>query len=208
MSRIFVSLAITDFSLLVASYVLGLVSVSAGPGRHDRELGVHFLIALFTVMFSLLVHSIAYTYLMGTNRWVKEVVEVYKMPPEIAARSKANKRKGFKWEFRAMAIVAVAAWLGAWVHREYPKAVPTQSMYHHIAAVCVIVYSLMAFVFEYRIIGEQGKLLDEVKSLADSMREARIAERLAAGAAIPEVPKTSGLSSTTSTPPTNDSLAS
>lgn len=192
MSRIFLSLAATNVSLIVASYVLGLISVSAGPGRHDKELGVHFLIALFTVMFSLLVHSIAYTYLMGTNRWVKEVVEVYKMPAEIAARSKANKRKGFKWEFRAMAMVAVAAWLGAWVHREYPKAVPTQSLYHHISAVGVLVFSLIAFVFEYRIIGEQGKLLDEVKTLADSMREARIAERIAAEARNAEEPKNSG----------------
>lgn len=183
MNRIFLSLAITDLSLILASYVLGIVSVSAGPARHDRELGVHFLIALFTVMFSLLVHSIVYTYLMGTNRWVKEVVEVYKMPPEIAARSKTHKRKGFKWEFRAMAMVSVAAWLGAWVHREYPKAVPTQSMYHHIAAVAVILVSLIAFVYEYRVIEEQGKLLDEVKNLADSMREARIADRIAAEAA-------------------------
>ncbi len=191
MSRIFLSLAATNVSLILASYVLGLISVAAGPGRHDKELGVHFLIALFTVMFSLLVHSIAYTYLMGTNRWVKEVVEVYKMPAEIAARSKANKRKGFKWEFRAMAMVAVAAWLGAWVHREYPKAVPTQSMYHHISAVAVLVVSLIAFVYEYRIIGEQGKLLDEVKSLADSMREARIAEKVAAEARNAEEPKNS-----------------
>jgi|GEM_PF-543939 len=191
MNRIFLSLAATNVSLIVASYVLGLISVSAGPGRHDKELGVHFLIGLFTVMFSLLVHSIAYTYLMGTNRWVKEVVEVYKMPAEIAARAKSNKRKGFKWEFRAMAMVAVAAWLGAWVHREYPKAVPTQSMYHHISAVAVLVLSLIAFVFEYRIIGEQGKLLDEVKSLADSMREARIAERVAAEARNAEEPKNS-----------------
>lgn len=186
MSRIFLSLAATDLSLIVASYVLGLVSVSAGPGRHDRELGVHFLIALFTVLFSVLVHSIVYTYLMGTNRWVREVVEVYRMPAEIAARSKAHKRKGFKWEFRAMTMVAVAAWLGAWVHREYPKAVPAQSMYHHISAVGVLVLSIVAFVYEYRIIGEQGKLLDEVKTLADSMRQARIAERLAAEAASTE----------------------
>jgi hypothetical protein len=179
MSRIFLSLAATNLSLIVASYVLGLISVSSGPGRHDRELGVHFLIGLFTVMFSLLVHSIVYTYLMGTNRWVREVAEVYKMPPEFAARSKAHKRKGFKWEFRAMTMVAVAAWLGAWVHREYPRAVPTQSLYHHIAAVGVIVVSLVAFSLEYKLIGEQGKLLDEVKDLADDMREKRIAERVA-----------------------------
>ena len=87
MNRIFLSLAITDFSLLVASYVLGIISVSQWPGRHDQALGVHFLIGLATVMFSLLVHSIAYTYLMGTNRWVREVVEVYKMPNEILVRS-------------------------------------------------------------------------------------------------------------------------
>ena len=179
MNRIFLSLAITDFSLLVASYVLGIISVSQWPGRHDQALGVHFLIGLATVMFSLLVHSIAYTYLKGTNRWVREVVEVYKMPNEILVRSKANKRKGFKWEFRAMCMVAIAAWAGAWVHREYPTPMPQQSMYHHILAVCVFVVSLAAFSMEYKIIELQGKLLDEVKTLADKMREERIASRIA-----------------------------
>jgi len=179
MKRIFLSLAVTNLSLLVASYVLGIVSVSQWPGRHDQALGVHFLIALFTVMFSLLVHSIVYTYLMGTNRWVREVVEVYKMPDEILARSKANKRKGFKWEFRAMSMVAVAAWLGAYVHREYPTPFPQQSMYHHFAAVFVFIVSLAAFQIEYKVITAQGKLLNEVKELADRMREERIAARLA-----------------------------
>lgn len=178
MNRIFLSLAITNFSLLLACYILGIVSISHWPGRHDQALGVHFLIALFTVMFSLLVHSIVYTYLLGTNRWVKEVVEIYKMPEEILARSKANKRKAFKWEFRAMSMVAVAAWLGAYVHREYPVHLPTQSMYHHFAAVLVMIVSLAAFNLEYKIITAQGRLLNEVKDLADRMREERIAARV------------------------------
>lgn len=177
MNRIFLSLAVTDLSLLIASYVLGIVSVANGPGRHDQALGVHFLIALATVMFSLLVHSIVYTYLLGTNRWVREVVEIYHMPGDILARSKGHKRKAFKWEFRAMTMVAIAAWLGAWVHREYPTPVPQQSMYHHIAAVAVIVVSLAAFSIEYKIIGMQGQLLNEVKDLADRMRQQRIDER-------------------------------
>lgn len=178
MKRIFLSLAVTNLSLLLASYVLGIISVAHGPGRHDRELGVHFLIALGTVMFSLLVHCIAYTYLMGTNRWVREVVEIYRMPGEILNRSKANKRKGFKWEFRAMTMVAIAAWLGAWVHREYPVKMAQESMYHHIAAVAVIAMSLAAFSVEYKVIDTQGILIDEVKRLADKMREERIASRL------------------------------
>jgi hypothetical protein len=193
MKRIFLSLAVTNLSLLAASYVLGIVSVANGPQRHDQALGVHFLIALGTVMFSLLVHSIVYTYMMGTNRWVREVVEIYRMPNEILARSKANKRKGFKWEFRAMTMVAIAAWLGAWVHREYPVQMPQQSMYHHIAAVAVIIMSLAAFSVEYKVIETQGLLLNEVKDLADKMREDRIASRmnLAEESATPLLPNQS-----------------
>lgn len=174
MNRIFLSLAATNISLLVASYILGIVSVSNGPGRHDQALGVHFLIGLATVLFSLLVHSIVYTYLLGTNRWVREVVEVYEMPGEILARSKRHKRKAFNWEFLAMTAVSIAAWLGAWVHREYPISFPVQSMYHHIAAVAVFVVSIAAFSVEYNIITKQGQLLNEVKDLADEMRQARI----------------------------------
>ncbi|MFM1802826.1 MAG: hypothetical protein RJA81_2178 [Planctomycetota bacterium] len=177
MNRIFLSLAATNFSLLIASYVLGIISVSQWPGRHDQALGVHFLIALATVMFSLLVHSIVYTYFLGTNRWVREVVEIYKMPGDVLARSKSLKRKAFKWEFRAMTVVAIAAWLGAWVHREYPVHVQQQSLYHHLAAVVVILISLTAFSIEYKLIELQGKLLNEVKDLADRMRQERIDAR-------------------------------
>ncbi|MFM7132174.1 MAG: hypothetical protein ACKO0V_22730 [bacterium] len=52
-----------------------------------------------------------------------------------------------------------------------------QSMYHHIAAVAVIAMSLAAFSVEYKVIETQGLLIDEVKNLADRMREERIASR-------------------------------
>jgi hypothetical protein len=41
------------------------------------------------------------------------------------------------------------------------------------------VVSLAAFSMEFKIIELQGKLLDEVKTLADKMREERIASRIA-----------------------------
>ena len=66
-------------------------------------------------MTTLLVHSIVYTYFLGTGKWVKEVVRVYGMPEWVEAQAKKNKRKAFRFEFWSMALIAVAAWLGGGV---------------------------------------------------------------------------------------------
>ena len=56
-----------------------------GPGIPAPWHLVHFLLGLVTTMTTLLVHSIAYTYFLGTGKWVKEVVRVYRMPDWVEA---------------------------------------------------------------------------------------------------------------------------
>src|SRR5436309_15758817 len=80
MLRYFLVLAVTDGSLLVASFVLGLLATGEprGPGAIWR--GVHILFALMTTMATLAVHSIVYTYFLATGKWAREVVRVYQLP--------------------------------------------------------------------------------------------------------------------------------
>ena len=110
---IFLVLAVTDGSLLVASFVLGLLASGEPRGPHAIWHGVHFLFALLTTMATLAVHSIVYTYFLATGKWAKEVVRVYELPDWINAQAKKNKRKAFRFEFWSMTLIAVAAWLGA-----------------------------------------------------------------------------------------------
>jgi hypothetical protein len=170
MHRIFFSLAVTNGSLLVSCFVVGLIASGEprGPG-HPAAVwhGTHFLLGLFTTLTTLLVHSIAYTYFLGTNKWVKEVVRVYGMPEWVEAQSKRNKKKAFRFEFWSMTLIGVAAWFGAGADAQGMN--PT---WHLAAGSIALAFNLAAFFAEYAVIVAQSRLLLEVKARADQQREA------------------------------------
>lgn len=109
MHRIFLALAVTVGTLLVVSFGSGfLVPTGRGGALHD----VHFLLSLITTMGVLLVHSVAFTYFLGTGKWVKEVVRVYRLPEWVHSQALKNKRKAFPFELGSMLFIGAAAWLG------------------------------------------------------------------------------------------------
>jgi hypothetical protein len=168
MLRYFLVLAVTDGSLLIASFVVGLLASGEPRGPHAVWRGVHVLVALAATMATLAVHSIAYTYFLATGKWAQEVVRVYQLPDWINDQAKKNKRKAFRFEFWGMTLVAVAAWLGA--------AADTQGLnplWHLAVALGAIVFNLGAFAVVYAVIVAQARLLMEVKTQADRLREAR-----------------------------------
>jgi lipid-A-disaccharide synthase-like uncharacterized protein len=169
MHRIFLGLAVTNGSLLVASFILGLISMGEvrGPGVKDTWHLVHFLIGLLTTLTTLLVHSIVYTYFLGTGKWVKEVVHVYKMPEWVEAQAKKNKRKAFRFEFWSMSLIGITAWFGA-----ASDAQAFNPTWHLLAASLTIAFNMGAFVIEYIVIVSQAQLLIEVKKRADQQRQA------------------------------------
>jgi hypothetical protein len=178
MLRYFLVLAVADGSLLVTSFVLGLLATGEPRGPHAVLRGVHLLIALLTTMTTLAVHSIAYTYFLATGKWAAEVVRVYQLPGWINDQAKKNKRKAFRFEFWGMSIVAIAAWLGA--------AADTQGLnplWHLGAAMIAVGFNLGAFAAEYAVIVTQVRLMLEVKLQADRLREARYGPGVAAGLA-------------------------
>jgi hypothetical protein len=168
MLRYFLVLAVTDGSLLVASFVLGLLATGEpqGPGAIWR--GVHVLFALFTTMATLAVHSIVYTYFLATGKWAKEVVRVYSLPEWINTQAKKNKRKAFRFEFWSMTLVAVTAWVGAAVHTQ-----GLDPLWHLGVSAVTLAFNFGAFAIEYAVIVAQARLLMEVKDQADRLRAAR-----------------------------------
>jgi hypothetical protein len=168
MLRYFLVLAVTDGSLLVASFVVGLMATGEPRGPGAIWHGVHVLLALFTTMTTLAVHSIAYTYFLATGKWAKEVVRVYQLPEWINTQAKKNKRKAFRFEFWSMSLIAITAWLGA--------ASDTQRLnplWHLGVAAATLAFNFVAFVVEYAVIVAQARLLLEVKDQADRLRAAR-----------------------------------
>lgn len=166
MHRIFLGLAVTVGTLLLTSFVLGLIA--SGEDRAVAHFGrdVHFLVALVTTMATLLVHSIVFTYFLGTGKWVKEVVRVYQLPEWVEAQAIRNKRRAFPFELLGMTLVGITAWLGA--------AADTRAgfnpLWHLGLAGLALTFNLGAFVVEYAAIVAQARLLLEVKDQADRKR--------------------------------------
>ncbi|GAC1451408.1 MAG: hypothetical protein NVSMB9_36360 [Isosphaeraceae bacterium] len=168
MLRYFLVLAVTDGSLLVASFVVGLIASGEPRGPHAVWRGVHVLVSLVATISTLAVHSIAYTYFLATGKWAKEVVRVYQLPTWIDDQAKKNKRKAFRFEFWGMSLVAITAWMGA--------AAETRGLHplwHLGVAAFAIAFNFGAFALVYAVIVAQARLLLEVKSQADRLREAR-----------------------------------
>jgi hypothetical protein len=177
MHRIFLGLAVTDGTLLLIGFLLGFPAAALPRGAGSPWYGLHFLLGLTGTMTTLLVHSVVFTYFLGTTRWVKEVVAVYRMPEWVYAQAVRNKRRTFPFELWGMVLVGAVAWLGA--------AADTRrgfgSAWHLGMAALALGFNLGAFVAEYAGIVAQARLLLEVKERADRLREERLAAR--AGAA-------------------------
>jgi hypothetical protein len=174
---IFLVLAVTGGSLLLADFVLGLLAAGEvrGPGAVLR--GVHVLFSLATVVALLGVHSIVYTYFMATGKWAKEVVRVYGLPDWFNAQAAKNKRRAFRFIMGSMTLIAVTAWLGAATDTRGPA----YTLWHLGAAAGTLAFNFGSFVVEFSLIVAHARLLLELKAQADRLREARYGPQVATG---------------------------
>ncbi len=178
MIRYFLVLAVTGGSLLLADFVLGLLAAGEVRGPHEIWHGVHVLFSLLTVVLLLGIHSIVYTYFMATGKWAKEVVRVYQLPEWFVAQATRNKRRAFRFIMGSMTAIAITAWLGAAADTRGEAYAP----WHLAAAALTIAFNLGSFVVEYGGIVAHARLLLELKSQADQLREARYGTADAASA--------------------------
>jgi hypothetical protein len=167
MHRIFLGLAATNSVFLLVTFIFGFVATAAGGARAtDRAwMDLHFLLGLFSTITTVLVHSIVFTYFLGTGKWVKEVSRVYGLPGWVWAQAIKNKRKAFPVELWGMALIGIAAWMGAGAH-----ARGWRPEWHLGLAAVALAFNSGAFVIEYVAIVSQARLLLEVKEQADFLR--------------------------------------
>ena len=183
-------LAVTAGSLLVASFVLGLMASGEPRGPHAIWHGVHILFALMTTMATLAVHSIVYTYFLATGKWAKEVVRVYQLPEWINTQAKKNKRKAFRFVMWSMTLDRHhgLARGGGRHARDEPALAPG----HRRGDAGVQLRRVRRRVCRDR---RAGPALMEVKDQADRLREARDGGRGSATAATDLSPSRKGESS-------------
>jgi hypothetical protein len=78
-----------------------------------RLFTLHMLSGVAAALVTVLVNSVSVTYFIGTARWCREVVETYKLSPDLAERSQRLKRRTFPWALLGILSVLIIASLGA-----------------------------------------------------------------------------------------------
>lgn len=168
MSRIFLSLASLNFLALAATYALGFAVDAHAPHEAAQRLFTfHFLTGLFTAVFTLLVHSVVFTYFVGTGRWVKEIGQSYPLSPGFLQRARRFKTRAFALALASMLLVIATAVFGA-ASDTAPRfgwegwAGLTPTNLHLLVASVTIAFNVAAYAGEFTVIRANMQLIHEV----------------------------------------------
>jgi hypothetical protein len=182
--RIFSVLAAFSTAFLLTTLLLGLYLQSVGDIRdpHDtlaqQYKTVHFLAGLGSGLCTILAHSLAVTYFIGTGRWCKEVCDTYKLDPAFTQRARQLKRRSFPYALACMLVVLVIMAFGAAADpAARVTAQPiwnltwTQShLFLALAGMGVIVWASVA---EWNYIHANGQLIEEIMVEVKRIRQAK-----------------------------------
>jgi hypothetical protein len=169
MIRIYLILAVTAVSLLLAAFATGMAA-SASPRVEVRAWGgVHLATSLTTVIAVMGIHSLIYTYFIATVRWVKEVSLAYDLSDWLLGQARRNKGRASRFIMGGVVAVAAAAWTGAAVDTRGAAFAP----WHLAAASFALGFNAVAFFIEYAGVVAHQRLLAELNVQADRVRASR-----------------------------------
>ena len=170
MTRIFTTLATLLSAALLATFGVGLYSMSLPESLAKNEVYlIHFTLGLFTALGALLVHCIIFTYFLGTGRWVKEVGLAYRLPDrDYPKQTRELKRVVFPPALFSMLIIIATAAAGAGRQLQvWPWGV------HLTLAVLTLLINLWAFRVEYRCLSENATVIEGVLIEVERIRAER-----------------------------------
>jgi hypothetical protein len=170
-TRIFTSLAVLGNLALLAVFWLGW-SIGDDPLSVETrdQMATHFRWALACGPIALLVHSVAFTYFMGTGRWIEETSEAYKLGSEFRnqnVRLKYGILPGMMVWF--LLLMATGA-LGAITDPTSNAQMAHSKLIHFTLAIATILVNLLVTWAEWRAIAKNGALVD---SVMDNVRRIR-----------------------------------
>ncbi len=90
-----------------------LFELQKANAPYHRWKMLHMFLGVFAALVTLLVNSVAITYFIGTSRWCKEVVDAYRLSPQLEIEGQRIKRQSFAWSlvgiFTIIGIIALGA---------------------------------------------------------------------------------------------------
>lgn len=176
MKQVFIGLFAADMILLSAAAALGW----AGSG--PRAFAHHFGLGLFAVLYTVLMHSIVYTYFIVSGKMVGELVERSGIGGGLTDSALKLKIKTFRYAFLAMVAVILTAIFGARVSavavgEADASAVSAARTLHMIVAIIAFLIQPPVAALEYRNIGLQAALTNEALAAHAKKRAAAAEEQ-------------------------------
>ncbi len=176
MTRIFTVLAWFALLLVATNLILGLClgDIRQPDPTVQRWATVHRLFGVFAALAVVLVDSIVVTYFIGTSRWAKEVVETYRLDPQLARRTTLLKRRTFPWATLSMlVIVAVIALGGAADPSTHRPDTASWALPHLVGALAGLAFIGWAFVVAWNNIYQNHQAIDDIMAEVKRVRVER-----------------------------------
>jgi hypothetical protein len=144
---------------LVTAVLIGLAGLVAAAvyGLRATDVSTHILIAFFSVMVTLLAHSMMMFYLIGKGKAVKDAMAEHNLAGDWYRRIALARKPVFSIATIAMVVTMVAAILGASVDvRVLPPIV------HAYIAYAAIISNVAALRIEVQALSASAGIVDEV----------------------------------------------
>ncbi len=181
MTRIFGFTALFALVFVAATMLLGL---SLGDVRDPADrptqqwATVHRLSGLAASLCVLLVNAIVVTYFIGTSRWCREVVDTYRLDPQMAAASNRLKRRAFPNALVSMLVaVGIVASGGAADPAAALRLAPVGGLswanWHLLVALAGMTAIAWTFFVEWTTIQENHQSIERILAAVKQVRQER-----------------------------------
>jgi hypothetical protein len=148
----------------------GRVNVSPGVPLSDaqRMFTIHLIAGLSAALLTLLLHSLIFTYFIGTGRWVQEVVKSYRLPESLWNQSRRLKSSAFPFILGSILLVIITAILGAATDRGL-----LDRNIHLALASLAVGFNFWSYVAEYHAVVANSELINQIMNEVTRMRSER-----------------------------------
>lgn len=159
MSRIFSVLSAINLILLALVFGAG-VRPNGGAGVQH-----HILLALFTCIFAIFVHSLVYVYFLGTGRWIKEFVTRNGVPEKYLARSRRLKAGAFPIALYAALMTLAGAVSGGFLYSRFRGGteIGVAAKGHLVVGVAVFALNAYAAWREVKLMRANAEIIGELE---------------------------------------------
>ena len=162
MSRVFLSVAVSEALLLISTAVLGLL--------HDHETmrRSHVALAVFSILLACLINVGSFTYLIVVSKLIHQAVALGRLDLAPFEESRNAKRRMARLLGVATLTLVPAIATGAW-----RLGGPEDSNWHMIAGFAALLVQLSVFHLQYGLIVESQARLADVMELYRAARKVR-----------------------------------